>query len=45
MYSASEHGHDQIVELLLKKESGVNHQKKVRPFLLVRVLLNEEWPL
>ena len=43
LYIASGKGHDQIVELLLKREAGVNHQTKVRPLLLVCVLLHEEW--
>ena len=36
----SRKGHDQIVELLLRKEADVNHQTKVRPLLLVHVPLN-----
>ena len=42
LYIASWKGHDQIVELLLKKEVDVNHQKKVRPLMLVCVFLNEK---
>ena len=31
LYIACKEGHDQIVELLLKKKADVNHQIKVRP--------------
>ena len=34
---ASRNGHDQIVELLLRREVNVNHQTKVRPPMLVCV--------
>ena len=34
LYIACKKGHDQIVELLLKKEVDVNHQMKVRPLML-----------
>ena len=34
---ASLKGHDQIVELLLRREADVNHQTKVRPLMLVCV--------
>ena len=43
LYIASWKGHDQIVELLLKKEVDVNHQMKVRPLMLVCVFLHEKW--
>ena len=42
LFIASRNGHDQIVELLLKKEVDVNHQTKVRPLTLVCVFLHEE---
>ena len=42
LYIASWEGHDQIVELLLKKEADVNHQIKVRLLLLACVFLHEE---
>ena len=42
MYIASWKGHDQIVELLLRREANVNHQTKVRPPMLVCELLHEE---
>ena len=45
IFVASWNGHDQIVELLLKKEVDVNHQEKVRPLMLVCVFLQEEWLL
>lgn len=32
LYGASWKGHDQIVEMLLRREADVNHQKKVRMF-------------
>ena len=41
LYIASWNGHDQIVELLLKRETNVNHQTKVRPLMLVC----EKWVL
>ena len=41
LYIASWKGHDQIVELLLKRETNVNHQTKVRLLLLVC----EKWVL
>ena len=41
LYIASLEGHDQIVELLLRREADVNHQIKVRPLMLVCVLLHE----
>ena len=43
LFIASRNGHDQIVELLLRKEADVNHQKKVRLLTLVCVFLQEEW--
>ena len=42
LFIASRNGHDQIVELLLKKEADVNHQTKVRPLMLVRMFLHEK---
>ena len=42
LFIASTKGHDQIVELLLKKEVDVNHQEEVRLLMLVRVFLHEE---
>ena len=46
LYIASWKGYDHIVELLLKREADVNHQKEVRPLLmLVGVFLHEEWLL
>ena len=45
LYLASRNGHDQIVELLLKKEADVNHQTKVSLLMLVCVILHEEWLL
>ena len=42
LYIACKEGHDQIVELILKKEADVNHQTKVRLLMLVCVLLHEE---
>ena len=35
LYIASYFGHDQIVELLLRREANVNHQTKVRRLMLV----------
>ena len=35
----SKKGHDQIVELLLRREADVNHQTEVRSLLLVHVPL------
>ena len=35
VYIASWKGHDQIVELLLRREADVNHQTKVRLLMLV----------
>ena len=43
LYIAGGNGHDQIVELLLKKQADVNCQKKVRLLILVCVFLQEEW--
>ena len=43
LYIASGNGHDQIVELLLKKEADVNHQTKVRPLMLASVFLHEDF--
>ena len=37
LYIASRKGHDQIVELLLRREVNVNHQTKVRSPMLVCV--------
>ena len=37
LYIASRKGHDQIVELLLRREANVNHQNKVRTLCQVRV--------
>ena len=37
LYIASRKGHDQTVELLLRREVNVNHQTKVRPPMLVCV--------
>ena len=37
LYIASSKGHDQIVELLLRREADVNHQTKVRLLMLVCV--------
>ena len=37
LYIASRKGHDQIVELLLKREAEVNHQTNVRLLMLVGV--------
>ena len=45
LFMGSRNGHDQIVELLLKKEADVNHQKKVSLLVLVCVFLQEEWLL
>ena len=45
LYIASGNGHDQIVELLLKKEADVNHQSKVSLLMLVCVFLQEKWLL
>ena len=42
LFIASTKGHDQIVELLLKKEVDVNHQEEVRLLMLVRAFLHEE---
>ena len=42
LFIASYKGHDQIVELLLKREADVNHQEKVWLFLLVCVFLHEK---
>ena len=33
LYIASKAGHDQIVELLLRRDANVNHQMKVRFFV------------
>ena len=30
LYFASDNGHEQVVELLLRREADVNHQTKVR---------------
>ena len=35
LFIASLKGHDQIVELLLRREADVNHQTKVRLLMLV----------
>ena len=37
LYIACEKGHDQIVELLLRRKANVNHQTKVGPLMLVYV--------
>ena len=37
LYIGCKQGHDQIVELLLRREADVNHQTKVRPLMLVCV--------
>ena len=37
LFIASSEGHDQIVELLLRREANVNHQTKVSLFMLVCV--------
>ena len=37
LYIASWKGHDQIVELLLRREANVNHQTKVRRLMLLCV--------
>ena len=37
LFFASSNGHDQIVELLLRREANVNHQTKVSLFMLVCV--------
>ena len=37
LYIGCKQGHDQIVELLLRREADVNHQTKVRPLMLVYV--------
>ena len=37
LFAASRKGHDQIVELLLRREADVNHQTKVRLLMLVCV--------
>ena len=42
LYIASWKGHDRIVELLLKREADVNHQKEVRLLLLVCVFIHEK---
>ena len=42
LYIASRDGHNQIVELLLRREVDVNHQTKVRLLILVCVFLHEE---
>ena len=34
LYVASDNGHDQVVELLLRREADVNHQTKVRLLLI-----------
>ena len=43
LYLASWKDHDQIVELLLRREANMNHQNKVKPLMLVCVVLHEEW--
>ena len=37
LFAASRKGHDQIVELLLRREADVNHQTNVRLLMLVCV--------
>ena len=37
LYIACKNGHDQIVELLLRREANVNHQIEVRLLVLVCV--------
>ena len=38
LYVASKHGHDRIVEELLKRQVDLNHQTKVRSLLLCMFL-------
>ena len=45
LHIASWKGHDQIVELLVKKEVDVNNQIKVRPLMLVCLFLHKKWVL
>ena len=40
LYIACKEGHDQIVELLLRREADINHQERVRLLMLVCVLLH-----
>ena len=35
LFIACKEGHDQIVELLLRRETDVNHQTKVRPLMIM----------
>ena len=45
LFIASSEGHDQIVELLLRREANVNHQTKVSLFMIVCVgrLQSVDW--
>ena len=40
LVSASKEGHDQIVELLLRRDANVNHQTKVRLLMFSMCILH-----